>query len=364
MLNLGVNVIEELGRGSSGRVFKVQHKENGQYYVLKLIDLGLLPPEKQNRAQKEVEILSKINHPHVIKYFDSIIQGRKLYILMEYAPNGDLQNYISNSKSNKTPIEEKQIWKWGYEVCLGLKYLHSHNVMHRDLKCMNILLDRKNRLKIGDLGLSKIFEEKELHASNVGTPMYLSPEQVRNQPYDLKVDIWGLGCILYNLAALEPPFKGDNLISLGKNIVSKVPKPLPQKFSPQLVNLITALLRKNPKMRPNICGVIDCFPYMVKKLYTRPERPVKPRNADYQVTQPAVSPSSEKESFVNKIKKNSSIRLRFRAVETRPLTSLHLRSNSCSSRSNETRVPSPSKYYLPTPPAKPKHTIKDLAKVM
>jgi serine/threonine protein kinase len=98
----------------------------------------------------------------------------------------------------------------------------------------------------------------------------LSPEQIRHLPYGLKVDIWGLGCVLYKLCALDPPFLGENLNILGQNIVIKSFKSLPPKFTPKLVSFITNLLEKNPKSRPNILEVIDQIPVFTKKFYKTP----------------------------------------------------------------------------------------------
>ena len=138
---------------------------------------------------------------------------------------------------------------------------------------MNIFLDKDNRVKIGDLGLSKILINKEINSSTVGTPLYLSPEQIRHQPYGFKVDIWGIGCVLYTLCAFESPFAGDTLLSLGQNIAMRTPRSLPPKYSPKLVGFINNLLEKNPKTRPNIKEAIEMIPLFTKKFYKQPSTP-------------------------------------------------------------------------------------------
>ena len=137
--------------------------------------------------------------------------------------------------------------------------------MHRDIKCLNIFLTNEKKIKIGDLGVSKIVSSKEaLNATRVGTPLYLSPELVKQQPYDFKVDIWAVGCALYHLASLEPPFQGDNLITLGNNIVNKKPKPLPQIYSSKFNNFIDRLLAKKPFDRPSAREAVMLIPSFVK----------------------------------------------------------------------------------------------------
>ena len=135
---------------------------------------------------------------------------------------------------------------------------------------MNIFLDKDNRVKIGDLGLSKILVNKEINSAAVGTPLYLSPEQIRHQPYGFKVDIWGIGCVIYTLCAFESPFIGNSLLTLGQNIAMRSPRSLPAKYSPKLVSFVNQLLEKNPNSRPNIKEVIDLIPLFTKKFYKKP----------------------------------------------------------------------------------------------
>ena len=270
MNSLKVNVIEELGRGTSGVVYKVQHQLSGKYLVVKTVDFSNISETKQSQALKEVELLNQVSHPHIIKYYDSIIQNHMLYILMEYAAGGDLQKKLNRYKVSRRHIEEGQIWLWAYEIAMGLKYLHKHKILHRDIKCMNIFLDKNNRVKIGDLGLSKILNDKETHTSTIGTPLYLSPEQIRHQPYGFKVDVWGMGCAIYALCTFEAPFVGDSLLTLGQNIALKEPKALPAKYSPRLVTFIMKLLEKNHKNRPSVRDVISMIPSFTKKTYRVP----------------------------------------------------------------------------------------------
>ena len=270
MQHLQVTIVEELGRGTSGIVFKVRHQVTGKFYVVKTIDFSNISEKKQTQSLKEVDLLKQVKHTHVIKYYDSIVQNKVLHILMEYAAGGDLQKKINRYKLAKRYLEEGQIWTWAYEIALGLKYLHRHKILHRDVKCMNIFLDKNNRVKIGDLGLSKILHNNEIDTAAVGTPLYLSPEQIRHQPYGFKVDVWGMGCVIYALCTFESPFFGNSLLTLGQNIALKDPKPIPAKYSPRLVNFVSHLLEKNPKNRPNIKGALEIIPIFTKKTYKLP----------------------------------------------------------------------------------------------
>ena len=171
-------------------------------------------------------------------------------------------------KENK--FSEHQIWRWAYEIWLGVKYLHEKSILHRDIKSLNIFLTKTNRVKIGDLGISKILSGSiKYQATKVGTPLYLSPEQVKQKPYDLKVDIWGIGWWLYHISRFWPPFNGDNLIVLGNNIISQNPERLPRVYySDKLNSFILSLLNKNKNERPNAIQTLLYFPNEIIKSYS------------------------------------------------------------------------------------------------
>jgi len=108
-------------------------------------------------------------------------------------------------------LEEPKIWKFFIEMCLGLHYLHSFKILHRDIKTINMFLGRGNQIKIGDLGVAKLLSQTNNMAHTiVGTPYYLSPELCEEKPYNHKSDIWSLGCVLYELCSFRHPFEANN----------------------------------------------------------------------------------------------------------------------------------------------------------
>ena len=247
---------KELGRGSFGVAYLSLQVSTQTHVVLKRINIGHLHPKYQQVALREVEILKKLDHPNIIKYYCSFIEDSTLSIITEYAEGGDLYQLLLKHRHRKTNFQESELWRILKELSSALNYLHKSNIIHRDIKCQNVFLTKFHTVKLGDLGASRLMTAN-MQVTRVGTPLYLSPEMIKQQPYDYKIDIWGLGCILYTLASHDAPFLGSNLITLGMSIINRTPKPLPGIYSRKLNNLVLLLLEKKPEDRPDISQVIQ-----------------------------------------------------------------------------------------------------------
>ena len=254
-------ILKELGKGSYGTVYTVRSYIDDNIYVMKKMELNNLKEKQQKECYREVSILKKVSHQNIIKYYSSFLDSGNLYIIMEYAEGGDLYSLIKHYKRHNKHFDEFDIWRIAYEVLNGLDYLHKSNIIHRDIKCLNLFITKDQHIKIGDLGVSTIVSNiNALHCTRVGTPLYLSPELVKQVPYDFKVDIWSCGCSVYHLACLDPPFMGDNLIVLGNNIVKGKPKALPQQYSEELNGFIDKMLSKRPEKRPSAKEGLEMIP--------------------------------------------------------------------------------------------------------
>ena len=253
-------IIKQLGKGSYGTVYVVKSRIDYNTYVMKKMELNHLKESQQRECYREVSILRKVSHPNIIKYYASFLENESLCIIMEYAELGDLYSLIKHYKRHQKFFDEILIWRISYEILTGLEYLHSNNIIHRDIKCLNLFLSKDHHVKIGDLGVSTISALGGMHCTRVGTPLYLSPELIKQIPYDYKTDIWSFGCSLYHLASLEPPFTGNNLIVLGNNIVKGKPKELPNIYSNELKLFIEKMLTKKPDKRPSAKEAKDLIP--------------------------------------------------------------------------------------------------------
>lgn len=202
---------------------------------------------KKDRAQvvAEVNILRSLKHPNIVRYCDRIVdkQASRLYIIMEFCRGGDLALLIKNYRRKRAWISEDFIWKMIAQITSALKHCHRYTtdqgslrpVLHRDLKPANILLDHNMDAKLCDFGLadvltsssnssmkvsSSLSTEVEATGMSMGTPFYMSPERVNNCKYDERSDIWSVGCIVYELASLSPPFEACNHVDLAAKINS------------------------------------------------------------------------------------------------------------------------------------------------
>jgi NIMA (never in mitosis gene a)-related kinase len=220
--------------------------------------------KSQKEAQQEVVLLKSVQHKNIIRYYGSFFERGALYIIMEYAEGGDLQQLLRRHRSVRKHFAEETLWRFCTEMCSALACLHSKGIVHRDLKPLNVFLTTNNHIKVGDLGVSKLCPDDDGCHTRVGTPLYLAPEQVKHKRYDAKVDVWALGVLLYTLTSFEAPFRGDNLIALGMAITQRRHKPLPKSYSETWRELIDGLLAKNPAQRPSLDAVLQTIPQQFK----------------------------------------------------------------------------------------------------
>jgi NIMA (never in mitosis gene a)-related kinase len=225
----GFEIINRLGSGSFGTVYKVRRHADALIYVIKSVRIVELSGREQLEAINEVTILSKMNSPFVVRYYDSFIDQDSLHIVMEYCNRGDLQTLLKKAKEkNMSSLKENVTWNIFLQIVLGLHYLHNQKILHRDLKTANVFLMKDDSqpyflVKIGDLGVAKLLETSTAFAKTiVGTPYYLSPELCADQPYRDKSDCWALGVLLYECLTLRHPFEARNQCALIMKVSSEI----------------------------------------------------------------------------------------------------------------------------------------------
>ena len=215
----GYIIGKRIGSGSYGNVYLVTSKEDGKTYAMKKISVYNIKHKEKVYIISEILIQKSHKCNYIIKLFDVFYHSNYIYIISEYASNGDLDRYIKQAIKDRKRIPDTIIAKWILQLASALKYLHRNNIIHRDIKTSNIFLDNEWNIKLGDLGISKIMgNDFNLANTYIGTPYYMAPELYSGLKYNTKCDIWSFGCIIYELITLRKPFDGRNIIELAKKI--------------------------------------------------------------------------------------------------------------------------------------------------
>ncbi|XP_056284182.1 serine/threonine-protein kinase Nek2 isoform X2 [Pseudoliparis swirei] len=213
----------------------------------------------------EVNLLRELKHPNIVRYYDRIIDrtNATLYIVMEHCEGGDLSSLITRCIKERRYLDENFVLRVTAQLMLALKECHRRSdgratVLHRDLKPANIFLDIKQNVKLGDFGLARILNHDTSFAKTfVGTPYYMSPEQIDRMSYNEKSDIWSLGCLLYELCALSPPFTAHNQKELAEKIREGKFRRIPFRYSEELNTLLCKMLNLKDYLRPSVESILQ-----------------------------------------------------------------------------------------------------------
>ena len=257
-------IIEKIGKGTFGIVYKVKKFNEPLIYVIKQISLIGLTDIQINQVCSEAKILSLIKSKYVVKYYESFLEEDNLNIVMEYCDNGDLCNYLNKQKNKSKPLKEDLIWEIFIKITLGLTTMHKMKILHRDLKTLNIFLKKDMEIKIGDLGVAKELNQASFANTIIGTPYYLSPEMCEDKPYNQKSDVWALGVILYELCTFRHPFDAGNHAALILKIMTKNPDPILACYSASLQKIVNSILEKQIDKRPSCFDLLN-MPIIIEK---------------------------------------------------------------------------------------------------
>jgi len=246
-----------IGEGAFADVYRGTDR-TGQLVALKRINLSIISDKNILQTTKnEIELYKSLKHHNIVECFGSfeVPQGNLLVLVLEYINGGDLEMWLQEKvRPLRSLVLESTIWSMFHQIAAGVNYIHSQKIIHRDLKPANVLLNNNGLVKLTDFGLSRLTQNNSGVKTVCGTPYYMAPERIAEDSYSFTSDIWSLGCILYEMAALRSPFFGekDNVTSLIAKIKTADYPPLPEDcYSLQLTTLMDAMLNPTPSKRPS-----------------------------------------------------------------------------------------------------------------
>ena len=244
-----------IGKGAFGEVWKVSQKMTGKIYVIKVMDKSAIKEQRLiDQINREIEIMYKLNHPHVIRLINHFEDDEKFYLIMPYASKGQLYSLLRR----QVRFDQRTAAQYMREVIEAVRYIHSFSpkIIHRDIKPENLLLDDNYRVLLSDFGWSNFLDDNEYRKTFCGTPEYLSPEMAKKEGHNEMVDIWALGVLMFEFLAGYAPFSGSNPKELYANI-KKLKINWPVDFPPLAKNLITKILKLNPNERLSLEEILD-----------------------------------------------------------------------------------------------------------
>lgn len=241
-------VLHLLGKGGFASVYRARCLRNGMEVAIKMIDKKLMQAAGMvGRVRQEVAIHSRLKHPAILEVYTFFEDSNYVYLVLELCHNGELQRYLKMQRS--CALSEQQAGRIIRQVVQGLLYLHSYQILHRDMSLSNLLLTKDMQVKIADFGLAtRLTRPDEKHLTMCGTPNYISPEVATRSSHGLEADVWSLGCMLYTLLVGKPPFDTDAVKSTLTRVVM-ADYVMPSNLSNNAKDLIDKLLKKNPKDR-------------------------------------------------------------------------------------------------------------------
>ncbi|KAK7363225.1 hypothetical protein VNO77_05358 [Canavalia gladiata] len=252
-----------LGNGSFGTVYE-GFTGDGFFFAVKevsLLDEGSQGKQSVFQLQQEISLLSGFDHKNIVRYYGSDKDKSKLYIFLELMSKGSLASLYQKYRLN-----DSQVSAYTRQILNGLKYLHDHDVVHRDIKCANILVDVSGSVKLADFGLARATKFNDVKSSK-GSPYWMAPEVVnlKNKGYGLAADIWSLGCTVLEMLQRQPPYSDLEGMQALFRIGRGEPPPIPDSLSNDARDFILKCLQVQPNKRPTATQLLD-HPFLRRPL--------------------------------------------------------------------------------------------------
>ena len=255
----GYKIEEELGSGSAGTAYLGIHPQTGKQVAVKVLSRQMSSDElMQKRFVREMSVMSKLRHENVVELYECGLHEDQFYIIMEWVDFGTLKQILTS----RGAIPWRESCECAVQICRALICAHAQGIVHRDLKPANVFLSQDGLIKLGDFGLAKDAASYALttEGMTVGTCQYMSPEQIEGRTeVDGRLDIYSLGCLLYEMIAGKPPYRGTNMMEILMQHQTAAPPDVRQ-VAPDcpeaLATLIQQMLAKSAAERPASAAVV------------------------------------------------------------------------------------------------------------
>ena len=239
---------ERIGAGTFAAVYRCKNNSLNTEVALKQI-FNIHGKSKRETFYNEVGILRNLENINIVKYYGTLEDDDSVGILMEYVRGGSVRMLIEE----KGPLCEETVRKFSLQILEGLEYLHGRQIIHRDLKCTNVLLDEEHNCKLADFGLSK--EDEDIHSvsgakTDCGSFYWRSPESLSGGKYGWKSDIWSFGCTMFEMLTKEPPYHKDTVVIAANKVISVGVTP-PLTTSIHCREFMEMCFKQNAKDRPS-----------------------------------------------------------------------------------------------------------------
>ncbi|MDZ4201149.1 MAG: protein kinase [Gallionella sp.] len=243
----------KLGQGASSSVYLGFDSFAKREVAVKLLNQEILNDPKtgkmyRRQLENEASLAGKLSHPHIVEIYDALISDEASYIVMEYVSGGTLEKYTE--PGYLLPVD--RVVEYMFKCCRALNYAQFNGVIHRDIKPANMLQTESGDIKISDMGAALLLNIEQTQVSNLGSPGYMSPEQVRGEILTHQTDIYSLGVVMYRLLTGQAPLRAENIAALCQQIVyiePPAPRTLRADLSPELERVVLRAMHKDKKLR-------------------------------------------------------------------------------------------------------------------
>ncbi|KAB2635239.1 serine/threonine-protein kinase HT1-like [Pyrus ussuriensis x Pyrus communis] len=241
---------DRIASGSCGDLYRGIYL--GQDVAVKILRSEHLNDALEDEFAQEVAILREVHHSNVVRFIGACTKSPHLCIVTEYMPGGSLYDYLHN---NHNILKLSELLKFAIDVCKGMEYLHQNNIIHRDLKTANLLMDTNNVVKVADFGVARFQNQEGVMTAETGTYRWMAPEVINHQPYDQKADVFSFAIVLWELVTAKVPYDTMTPLQAALGVRQGLRPEIPNNGHPKLLELMQRCWDSFPPNRPSFSDI-------------------------------------------------------------------------------------------------------------